>query len=143
MRTIQKVSIDKIAHDIAIAARNMWVRRAAMHQVEQEYPLASKAEANAREWDKKAFLALHPVTDAEVIALAKRLTQSERELAEQYLRPVAGIIPDNIRMYNTYAHILNKRPMPEAEPWEDRPQEDDDPRYLPEYRTRHERNEDL
>jgi hypothetical protein len=90
---VKKVKADKIAHDIAIKARNKWVHKSADLLVQAQECVdpsyaddakefrqeAKAAEILAREWERKADLALNPVSDPQVRAMLAKLPALDAE----------------------------------------------------------------
>lgn len=105
---LQQAKPDKIAHDIAVKARNQHIREAAKLRVAAEdrendpRPGGSEPgfrkedivakliidaelkEALAREWSEKAYRAMHPITEDQLLALLRRLSDDHIEQVMGY-----------------------------------------------------------
>jgi hypothetical protein len=123
---MKKVKSNKIAHDIADAAMKLWTRKAAKLQVEaQEVEAAPDmcvsrydakelreqahtAELLARDWKKKAHLALYPVTETQVLAMLKRLpAKDQKKICDEY--GLFGGLHDELDIHQDfYVGIFNE-----------------------------------
>jgi DNA-directed RNA polymerase specialized sigma24 family protein len=132
MAKFGKVKSDKIAHDIAIKARNEWIRKAAKLRVEAQQTeldgdifkskaAKAKAKANAddlradadaaeklaREWTSKAHNALYPVTEAQVRNMIDRLPEKQAEAITAHYDAEAHIRPAfRVAMFNECVDAL-------------------------------------